>query len=171
MPRAFDRDFDYQRQLIPEIKRVLANYLIVEADAKEDMQHNTDLIVLKLDTIRVACRVRRFSFLERYPDEFTIRSSRPSGAETELTKMLSGWGDYIFYGFASPSGDELAAWMLGDLKVFRVWHHRELWASRRPGVEQRNGDASSKFMAYNLTNLPADFVVSRKRYQPVGAIR
>lgn len=169
MRPSVERDFDWQRHLIPEIKRVLANYLIVEADAKEDMEHNTDLIVLRLDTIRVACRLRRSEYLAKYGDEFTIRTSRPSGADTELTKMLGGWGDYIFYGFASPTGDTIAAWMLGDLKVFRLWHHRELWAGRRPGIEKPNRDGSSEFRAYNINQLPADFVVSRKRDLPRAA--
>lgn len=160
---SFAADFDWQRGLIPEIKRVLANYLISEAPADEDMQRNTDLIVLRLDTIRVACRLRRHEYLARYGDEFTIRTSRPSGSETELTKMLSGWGDYIFYGFATPDAAGLAAWLLGDLKVFRVWHHRQLWSGRRPGATQRNGDGSSEFAAYRITDLPDGFVVSRVR--------
>lgn len=166
---SFDKDFDWQRGLIPDIKRVLANYLIAEAPADEDMRHNTDLIVLKLDTIRVACRVRTNGYLQRYPDEFTIRASRPSGAETELSKMLAGWGDYIFYGFASPDGTQLAAWMLGDLKVFRLWHSRELWAGRKPGKPQRNGDGSSSFHAYRISDLPDEFVKARVQMRKVAA--
>lgn len=160
---SFERDFDWQRGLIPEIKRILANYLIAEAPAAEDMQHNTDLIVLKLDTVRVACRLRRHDYLARYGGEFTVRARRPSGAETELSKVLSGWGDYIFYGFASPDAADLAAWMLGDLNVFRLWHHRELWENRRPGLAQSNGDGSSDFRAYRIADLPSEFVVSQKR--------
>lgn len=100
--------------------------------------------------------------LGQYPDEFTIRASRPSGAKTELPKILEGWGDYIFYGFATEDVTELAAWTLGSLNVFRLWHHRELWAGRRPGVGKANGDGSSEFRAYSLADLPAEFVVARK---------
>lgn len=161
MSADFDRDFDWQRGLMPEVKRVLANYLICEAPAEEDMQHNTDLIVLKLDTIRVACRLRSFDYLQRWPNEFTIREGRPSGAQTELAKMLSGWGDYIFYGFADDAKASLAAWMLGDLKVFRLWHSRELWQGRKPGKQQRNHDGSSTFRAYRIGDLPPGFVRAR----------
>jgi hypothetical protein len=160
---SFEHDFDWQRGLIPEIKRILANYLICEAPPAEDMQRNTDLIVLKLDTVRVACRLRRYDYLAQYGDQFTIRTSRPSGVQTELSKMLAGWGDYIFYGFASPDGAELAAWVLGDLSVFRLWHHRELWDGRQPGEARKNGDGSSGFRAYRIADLPEQFVVSRKR--------
>lgn len=41
----FDHDFDWQRGLLPAVKRVLANYLISEAPAEEDKRHNTDLVV------------------------------------------------------------------------------------------------------------------------------
>ncbi|WP_289009909.1 hypothetical protein [uncultured Thermomonospora sp.] len=166
---SFDRDFDWQRALIPRVKQILANYLIAEAPFEEDARHNTDLIVLKLDTVRVACRLRRGEYALRYPDEFTLRSSRPSGAQTELAKVLSGWGDYLFYGFAHPDGGALAGWLLGDLKVFRLWHHRlltRLPAGQAPGTERRNADGSSAFRVYRVSDLPGDFVVARKRPQP-----
>lgn len=160
---SFERDFDWQRGLIPEVKRVLANYLIAEAPFEEDARHNTDLIVLKLDTVRVACRLRRHDYAERYGDEFTIRERRPSGVKTELSKVLEGWGDYIFYGFANSDMTELAGWILGDLSVFRLWHHQELWQSRRPGNSQVNNDGSSSFRAYRIADLPTEFVVARRR--------
>lgn len=160
---SFDHDFDWQRALIPEIKRVCANYLIGEAPEQEDMERNTDLIVLRLDPIRVACRLRRFDYLARYPDEFTIRAGRPSGVQTELQKMLSGWGDYLFYGFASADGTTLASWLLGDLSVFRLWHHQQLATGNQPWKNQNNGDGSSTFCAYNAAALPPEFIVSRVR--------
>lgn len=163
MPAKYDRDFDWQRGLIPEVKRILANYLICEAPAEEDMHHGTDLIVLRLDTVRVACRLRRhkYLYLADYANEFTIRASRPSGAKTELAKILEGWGDYIFYAFASEDATELAAWTLGSLNSFRLWHHQELWRGRRPGISKPNSDGSSEFRAYPLASLPDDFVVAR----------
>lgn len=170
---SFERDFDWQRALIPAVKRVLAQYLIAEAPFEEDARHNTDLIVLKLDTVRVACRLRRAEYAARYPDEFTIRASRPRGTETELSKMLSGWGDYLFYGFAAADSGQLAGWVLGDLKVFRIWHNRALSmlpAGKVPGIEQRNGDGSSTFRAYRIGDLPEGFVIARKDPRPqIGA--
>lgn len=162
----FDHDFDWQRALLPQIKRILAEHLVDEAPAEEDAFHNTDLIVLRMKAIRIACRLRRYDYLHRYPDEFTIRSSRPrTGNETELPKVLRGWGDYIFYGFATPACDDLAAWLLGDLGEFRLWHHRYLSTNggRQPGTEQRNGDASSTFRAYRIGDLPPAFVIERQR--------
>lgn len=162
---SFSRDFDKQRALIPHVKQVLANYLIVEAPFEEDARHNTDLIVLRLDTIRVACRLRDFGYLAKYGDEFTVRARRPSGVDTELHKILQGWGDFIFYGFASPDWSGLAAWMLGDLQVFRLWHHHTLARlpeGKVPGTLRANGDGSSQFCAYRISDLPPEFVKARK---------
>ena len=64
--------------------------------------------------------------MKQYGSEFTIRAGRPSGAKTELTKIIEGWGDYFFYGFADPTEIYLAQWLIGSLNAFRLWHSREL---------------------------------------------
>lgn len=160
----FEDDFDWQRRLIPRVKQVLAQHLIAEAPFEEDAKHNTDLIVLKLDPIRVACRLRTYSYLRRYPNEFTLRSRRPRGAQTELSKVISGWGNYLFYGFATANADDLATWFLGDLNVFRRWHSNELHFGKGelPGVERQNADGSSSFRTYDLNRLPTEFIVHRE---------
>lgn len=166
------RDFDWQRGLIPCIRQVLANYLITEAPFEDDTKRNTDLIVLKAEVTRVACRVRRDIYAATYGDEFTLRTSRPSGTETELAKVLSGWGDYIFYGFASEDGCELTAWTLGDLRVFRKWHSIKLFncpQGQMPGIEKPNRDGSSNFRAYRINDLPPEFVMGRKPFQMKAA--
>ena len=157
-----DDDFGWQHGYLTTVKQIVGGYLIAEAPIEEDLTHNTDLIVLKLDAVRIACRIRRNQYLERYADEFTIRSARPSGASTELAKVISGWGQYLFYGFAEVEGPELAAWMLGDLNIFRLHHMRELSCGRMPGTEQHNGDGSSTFRAYRIDEFPNEFVIARK---------
>lgn len=164
--RAFDKDFDWQRQFIPAITPILGAKLIKEAPALEDQKRNTDFMVLELGAVRVACRIRRWEQLvgdPRYGDEFTIRAKRPSGADTELAKLVSGWGNYIFYAFANEAGDDLASWLLGDLNVFRLWHSRALSLGKQPWVERSNHDGSSKFRIYTISDLPGNFVVDRKR--------
>lgn len=164
MSEVIERAKRQQRHLIPQVAQAIAPYLIVEAPAEEDRRHNTDLIVLRLDAIRVACRIRDVKYLSQYGDEFTIRSRRPNGTETELAKILAGWGDYIFYGFASPDYQRLIAWFLGDLNIFRLWHHRYLRDNHGeiPGERVPNVDGSSDFRAYRISDLPGDFIVHRE---------
>lgn len=168
---SFADDFNWQRRLIPKVKQALSQHLIAEAPWEEDAKHNTDLIVLELKPIRVACRLRTHDYLRRYADQFTLRSKRPSGVQTELSKVISGWGDYLFYGFANSAGDDLATWFLGDLNEFRRWHSNRLALDKgeMPGREQSNGDRSSKFRAYDLNELPTKFLIHREL--PVSAAR
>lgn len=159
---SFNDDFDWQRGLIPEAKRILANYLIGEAPMDEDIRRNTDLIVLTMEPLRIACRFRRPDYVQRYSEQFTIRASRKNGVDTELAKVLSGWGDFLFYAFAAPD-DGFSHWLLGSLSVFRLWHHREMLRcnGQLPGYVKRNKDGSSEFVAYRVTDLPSDFVIAR----------
>ncbi len=153
-------DKAWSDRFIPEIKQHLSAVLIKEAPAIEDAERNTDLIVLKLDSVRVACRIRRHEYLQRYSNEFTIRTGRPSGTKTELAKVFEGWGDYMFYGFANAEQTALAAWFIGDLKAFRIWVFRELYkGSGMPGVEKHNADGSSSFFVFDRRAVK-DFIVS-----------
>lgn len=162
---AFDHDFGWQQKFVPLITPILGAHLIKEAPAVEDKTHNTDFMVLELGAVRVACRMRRWEQLvksPKYGNEFTIRATRPRGQVTELAKVISGWGTYIFYAFANEAGDGLCAWLLGDLNSFRLWHSLELAANRRPWVVKPNHDGSSKFHVYTIGDLPPDFVVARE---------
>ena len=151
-------------QFVPEIKRVLGECLIDAGTTEEDQSQNTDLITMRLPgNLRIACRIRKYEYLKAYSDEFTLRCSVPSGVETEIDKLLAGWGDYLFYGFAGASQQHLAAWLIGDLHVFRRWIHGYVqqfgdW----PGELQTNGDGSSRFMAFGIDDIDPAFVVARK---------
>ena len=155
-------DKRWSDRFIPQIREIVARRLILEAPLEEDQQHNTDLIVLRSSAVRIACRVRRGQYADRYGDEFTIRTRRQQGSKTELAKILEGWGDVLFYGFAD--GDAIARWLLGDLDVFRAWYRDEV--QRLPpgcpaGIVQTNGDHSSQFMAFKLGWLPPEFIIAR----------
>lgn len=149
---------------LPEIKQILGLYLIGEPPVEEDQERNTDLMVLKMDAVRVGCRIRRNQYLVRYQNEFTIRSGRPSGTKTELTKIIEGWGDYFFYGFADVKCASLAAWKLCDMKVFRIWLMRELGENKKmPGIHKNNADDSSSFEAFSFLQMPIEFVVAESK--------
>ena len=147
-------------RFLPEIKRILGELFIGEAPQEEDAERNTDLIVLKLEPLRFACRVRRHGYLARYSDEFTIRASLKSGAKTELTKIIEGWGDYLFYGFSDVEEKLLAKWTIINLSAFRLWYMRKLAAGIHPGTAQSNHDESSGFIAFALTDMP-DAIANR----------
>ncbi len=157
-------DKKWSDQYLPPIKRILGEHLIGEPPQVEDQQRNTDLIVLKMDAVRIGCRIRRAYQTEHAPQyvtEFTIRTVRPSGMRTELAKIIEGWGDYFFYGFGNEAG-HVVPWALCDLRVFRLWHSSELVRRRgqQPGREMRNRDGSSNFRVFKYDDLPPGFVLA-----------
>jgi hypothetical protein len=156
-------DKRWSDRFLPEIKRIIGEHLISEPPIEEDTDRNTDLIVLKLDAVRIACRVRKHHYTTNYADEFTIRTSRPSGNKTELSKIIEGYGDYNLYGFCDEQEKSLCRWVLGDLRAFRVWmvRHMATNGGRLPGREKKNTDGSSSFRAFDVYNIP-DFVVAEK---------
>ena len=136
----WERDKEWTDRLLPRIKRILGEHLIGSAPVEDDAERNTDLIVLRLDAVRIACRMRTYDYYLRYSDEFTIRAGRPSGMKTELAKILEGWGNYFFYGFASQDKTNLVKWTLGDLNAFRIYFQRKtatLPINVLPGVLKR----------------------------------
>lgn len=149
----------------PEIKRILGQYLIATADPRRDQEEATDLMVLELQPLRVGVRVRSHDYLLKYPNEFTIRAGRPSGVASELSKIVDGWGDFLFYGFEDETGESLAAWFIGNLKVFRATLIREAIQSRgllSEKYKRHNGDGSSFFFAWPLDLFPPEFIVTRR---------
>lgn len=163
----WEQDKRWSDKFLHEIKRILGQHLIGQPPAEEDQARNTDIMVLRMDAVRIACRVRKQSQI-RYVDQFTIRSGRPSGVKTELTKIIEGWGDYFFYAFSTGDERALDKWILGDLKAFRIWHARETVRLKGnfPGEKLDNHDGSSCFRVYNWRDIP-DFVIANNHPEVV----
>ncbi len=142
---------------------ILGLHLIGEPPIEEDCERNTDLIVLRMEAVRIACRVRNYKYFSRYPNDITIRSGRPSGVKTELTKIIEGWGDYFFYGFSDNNEHELIAWKLCNLGAFRLFFNRYIVLNngKVPGTGKTNNDGSSDFLVFNAEEIPG-FVIASK---------
>jgi hypothetical protein len=160
---SWKNDKRWSDRFLPQIKGILGLHLIGEPPAEEDAERNTDLMVLRMDAVRIGCRVRKHHYLAQYGNEFTIRAGRPSGVKTELTKIIEGWGDYFFYGFSNEPETRLEFWALADMRVFR--RHYALMLARSmpgvaPGVSKQNRDNSSSFAAFRWNDFPPEFVVA-----------
>lgn len=162
MGNGWENDKRWSDRFLPEIKMILGLHLIGELAVEQDCERNTDLIVLKMEAVRITCRIRRYEYFAKYPDEITIRAGRPSGVKTELTKIIESWGDYFFYGFSDPEEKALQAWKLCRLNAFRVWFNRCIVANKGliPGRRKVNDDGSSSFIAFSADKIP-DFIIAR----------
>ena len=163
------QDYSKQRKFgdsfMPEVSALLGQALIMPAPEVEDCNHNTDLIVLGMNSVRIACRIRKNEDLIKYGTEFTIRCRSQNGGKTELPKVLEGWGDYMFYGFASKCEKHLARWTIINLEVFRKWYVDFLFEnSRDPGFFKANSVSNpndkTAFRAFDLLKMPEEIILA-----------
>lgn len=143
-------------QYLPEVKSRLGRALLREGSWEEDAKEATDLIVLKMDPIRVGCRIRKFEWLP-CEGEFTLRYELPSGMPTEYEKIVLGFGTHFFYGFAGPEHMKpaLAAWMILDLDVFRAEEGFSEW-------QQKSDSYGILFRVYHVDKFSPDLVIERR---------
>lgn len=153
-------DKKWSDKFLPEIKSILGLYLIGEAEKEDDCYRNTDLIVLKMEAVRISCRIRRYEYL-KYKDEFTIRSKRDSGKETELSKIIQGFGDFFFYGFANSEETKIEKWTIINLNRFRLYYVRSLFSGGGFGETKKNHDASSDFLVFRYDKFPSDLIFAK----------
>lgn len=143
---------------MPAIYRILGRFVFQPASAELDQNQASDLVVVNLKRLQIACRVRRACYRRnvRYCGEFTIRVDRPSGAITELEKIQNGFCDWYFYGFQSHLDEkEISLWHLLDLDAFRA--HRQIHGShphiRCTRLENFDG---THFYAYEIASFDGD---------------
>lgn len=140
----FRSDFDWQMRFVPIIRNIIGPLLVEPAPLDLDMREATDMIVLRARDMRIGCRIRRPGYVENYGWEFTIRSRRDSGAQTEFDKiLLHGWGDALFYAHAAQlEAGPFSRWLFADLAHFRGhMSSRERRAAIKWG-EKSNGDGT-----------------------------
>lgn len=149
----YSKDRAFSDLFIPAIKQIVGPYLIVPADLKADIKQATDMTILTARDITIACRIRRPGFIERFGWQFTIRAKRDSGAETELTKLVNGWADWMFYAFAKSKEvtDGFERWFLIDLDVWRA--HMIRRDKRIQWGDTPNGDGTH-FRWFDLRSFP-----------------
>lgn len=149
---------------LPAMREVAGRHLLIPTDAYTDCNLGSDLTTINGGALHIACRVRGHQYLAKYGDQCTIRDSRASGTETELAKILSGYGTHIVYGFAHAFvPGALAAWFVGDLNTFRRWYRREQYRTgQEPGCLSKWFADGTRFRSFRLDDLPPAFVIARQ---------
>jgi len=130
-------------------------HLLDIADLELDGLQATDLIIFKAADMRVAARVRDYSYAEKYHREFTIRSKRESGAMTELEKIQRGWGDWFFYGFGKEDLT-IPLWYLIDLDAFRYHMNKNTWIGSGIKISAMSNGDGTHFKAFDAFSFPDD---------------
>lgn len=147
---------NWSDRFLPEISTIVGSHLLKQAPALLDMTQATDLLMLDAKDMRIAARVRRPGFAARFPHQFTIRSRIPSGGETELSKIINGAGDLMFYGHSDPSQERIDRWWLIDLNAFRAaLVRRSVEGSGIHWGSQVNDDGTA-FTWFDVRSFPND---------------
>lgn len=158
----YEEDRNFTDRFEPLIRRICGEHLIVPATEAQDAKEATDLLCLDLSSVRIGCRVRTNQYWPTYKNEFTIRSGRPSGTDTEMDKVLAGWGDYIFYGFSNQENDGsgFVQWFIGDFHVLRRELARKgLDGNSRIRFFQKHNSDGTSFYVFDLGSMPDRFIV------------
>lgn len=153
---SYQADRAWSDAYLPVICQILGPLLIRPAPLVLDTREATDLVVLAAPDLRIAARVRRPGYAERYPWDFTLRWRRyDSGVESEIRKVLNKYADWMFYGHAAagplPAFDR---WMVVDLHSFR--HHVEHNVHAIAYDERMNRDQRSSFVSFDVRSFPAE---------------
>lgn len=149
-----DKDSKLEAQFANLIKNILGQTFIRQ-DEIADQEEGTDFAIFLVKPFRVATRLRRFYYFEKFYDEFTIRWSRPSGAKTEIHKIKEGLVDFLLYGFLSPDETEIIQYFIADLKKF---------GDPQPQQIKQNDPPDSELAIFKLSQFPKDFIVTFYRH-------
>ncbi len=143
---SYASDREWSDIMIPQIKRLVGPYLLETASFDNDAKQATDLMILNARDKRIAARVRRPGYAERYPFEFTVRAHRDTGSKTELEKIVNGFGDWLFYGHADAS-NSICRWWLIDLNAFRAGLIRDKGSIK---YHQKSNNDGTHFVSFDL---------------------
>lgn len=121
-------------------------------DVYLDLHEATDFAIFRADPVRVAARLRTYTYMAKYGSEFTIRWRLPSGVETEIDKIRRGAVAYIFYGFMSPDESRIVRYFVGDLARFRL-------AEPKPLCIRTNTPPDSELAVYRVGDMDDHFIV------------
>jgi len=158
---SYETNRQWSDGFIPAIRQIVGPHLIGVAPEVEDTQRATDLMILTARDVRIAARMRRPGYAQRFPYDFTIRSHRDDGCKTEMQKMIEGYGDWMFYGHGNYDGSSVDAFLLIDLAVWRSALIRRGYSAGWVGLASRrsNGDGTH-FFVFDVREFPPEMVIA-----------
>lgn len=149
----YSQNREWSDNFLPLVKQIVGPHLLEPSPYEVDANQCGDLVVVRGKAKTVGVRVREHYAADKWPDQFTIRSRLDSGNKTELAKIINGWGDVFFYGFADENEQGFAGWYLIDMDVFRK---ALMYPERRDSIrtgEKCNGDGTY-FRWFKVSDFP-----------------
>ncbi len=159
------------RKCMPDVIRHLAGIFNQPVEAfqsptvHQDKLEATDLLLGKLT---IAVRVRDAfktngkgePYFKAYKNEMTLRGRIPGHLGTELDKIIDGYGDYMFYGWADTDSGSIMAWTIIDLAAFRA-HVASVGKENLKATHNQNIKADSTYYAIDINMLSLNCIFAR----------
>lgn len=143
-------------QFLPTVQKILGPYMLEPADERLDTKEATDLVIVQAKDKRIAVRVRGKAYTEKYGDEFTIRWHANVKGYSEYHKIISGYADWLFYGFEAQLGaPEIDRWHLIDLHAFR-YHMSFNPDAVKWGIKGNGPNDPSQLAWFKIDSFPKD---------------
>lgn len=121
---SYGKDRKWSDQFNDPIRGIIGPLLLKTTSLEVDMKQAADFdVVFTAQNITIASRMRKHRYLAKYSQQFTVRSIRSNGVVTELAKIMNGFGDWFFYGFADETNTKIYKWWIIDLDSFRASQH------------------------------------------------
>jgi len=149
---AYDIDRQWSDRFIQPMKQIIGPLLLEPSSFEIDTKQATDLVVMRARDHMIAARVRRAGYADRYPYEFTIRSARDSGAKTEISKIIDGFADWMFYGHAAANGVGFDRWFVINLHSFRAALIRDIHSIV---YHEKSNYDGTHFVSFDVRSFPA----------------
>lgn len=153
----FDRDFEWQRNFLPAIRKHVGPLLVQEAPLDLDQSEATDFLLMDARDRRIAARVRREGYRDQYGRQVTFRSWRESGVDTGWQKIVQqGYADWFFYGHYTGHPWTIEPWFVIDLDVFRsIGQNIDSWRRLAEAWNKPNGNdgGATRFHAFDLRSV------------------
>ena len=157
-PTAYAIDRQFTDRFARAVCDIVGPRLLTPSTIEVDCREATDFVLVAKD-MKISARVRRIvPYLKKFSNQFTIRSWRDSGATTELTKIIDGWGNWLFYGFADEP-DDFRLWHIINLDVFRASLIRNNQLASL-GRQVPNGDGTY-FVPFTYDEFPPELIIDK----------
>lgn len=154
MVKKYDFDRGWSDQHMRDAKDIIGPLLIEDSSFEVDTKKATDLVLFEAKPQMIACRLRRDGFHKRFPWDFTVRSARDSGAKTELSKIIEGWADLMFYGHIHEN-KRIMSWFLISLKAFREALIKDNRRDVKLSFQKKGNGDGTHFIAYDIRSFPS----------------
>lgn len=152
----FRDSFKWSNLWINKIRTIVGAHLLRPSTVEEDTQEATDLIMLRAEAMRVACRLRKPGYVPAFAWDVTFTARRENGFPCEWDKLVIGKkANWFFYGHAStvtPEG-RIHPWFLIDVDMARPYLLSRKWIERGPNKDELG--RRCWFYAFDLRNHPA----------------